>query len=151
MEPKTFEDALEFAIGREREAVRFYRDLQDMVRFASQKELMNEFEDMERGHVRLLQGVLENQEPRRLSKTMPSDLHLDEFLVSSPPTPEMDYQDILLTAIQREKRSAALYTRLHTDSTDPELQDVFQRLIVEEENHKHYFETLYERDIQSEN
>ena len=41
----TFNDALDFAISREKEAVAFYRDLQTMARFASQKELMGEFED----------------------------------------------------------------------------------------------------------
>ncbi|RKX74630.1 MAG: hypothetical protein DRP49_05750, partial [Spirochaetes bacterium] len=102
----TFSEALDFAISREKEAVAFYRDLQRIAKFASQKELMGEFEDMERGHVTLLVGVKSNQEPARLSKSIPSDLHLDDFLVSSPPTEDMTYQDILITAIKRERKSA---------------------------------------------
>ncbi len=147
----TSSEALDFAISREKEAVAFYRDLQRIAKFASQKELMGEFEDMERGHVTLLEGVKSNQEPARLSTSIPSDLHLDDFLVSSPPTEDMTYQDILITAIKRERKSAALYTGLKADTDDRTLIDVFSRLIVEEENHKDYFQKLYDRDIQSAN
>ncbi len=147
----TFNEALDFAISREKEAVAFYQDLQKIAKFASQKELMGEFEDMEKGHVTLLEGVKSNQEPARLSKSIPSDLHLDDFLISSPPTEDMTYQDILITAIKRERKSAALYTGLKADTDDKALIDVFGRLIVEEENHKDYFQKLYDRDIQSAN
>ncbi len=147
----TFNDALDFAIKREKEAVAFYQELQTMAKFVSQKELMGEFEDMEKGHVTMLEGVKNNQEPARLSKPVPEDIHLDDFLVTSVPNAEMTYQDILITAIKREKKAADLYSRLKADTDDPALVDVFGRLVVEEENHKHYFEKLYDRDIQSAN
>ena len=151
MAPVTFNETIDFAISREKEAVQFYIDLQVMAKFAGQKELLKEFEDMERGHVTLLQGVLDNQEPARLSKDVPADVHLDDFLVSAPPTDDMTYQDILITAIKREKRSATLYTTLRDDAGDEQLKDVFQRLVVEEENHRNFFEKLYDRDIQGDN
>ena len=147
----TFNDALDFAVSREKEAVAFYQDLQNMAKFASQKELMREFEDMEKGHVTLLEGVKNSQEPARLSKPVPDNIHLDDYLVTSTPSAQMTYQDILIIAIKREKNAVTLYTRLKADTNDPKLLDVFGRLIIEEENHKHYFESLYDRDIQSAN
>ena len=147
----TFNEALDFAISREKEAVAFYQELQRMAKFSSQKQLMSEFEDMEKGHVALLEGVKKNQEAGRLSKSIPADMKLDDFLVSSDPAPEMTYQDILITAIKREEKSAALYAGLKADTDDKALIDVFSRLIVEEENHKDFFQKLYDRDIQSEN
>lgn len=147
----TFNDALDFAINREKEAVSFYQDLQAIAKFASQKELLGEFELMEVGHVTLLEGVKKNQEAARLSKPVPSDIHLDDFLVTSAPAADMTYQDILIVAIKREKKAADLYVKLKADTEDPVLLDVFGRLVVEEENHKHYFEKLYDRDIQSAN
>lgn len=151
MAPVTFNDTVEFAISREKEAVQFYIDLQVMAKFAGQKELLKEFENMERGHVTLLEGVRDNQEPARLSKSVPADIHLDDYLVASPPTGDMTYQDILITAIKREKKSATLYTRLRDDSNDEAMKDVFNRLAVEEENHRNFFEKLYDRDIQGDN
>ncbi len=151
MAPVTFDETLDFAINREKEAVAFYRDLQAIAKFASQKELMKEFEDMEKGHVALLEGVKKNQEPARLSKPVPTDVHLDDFLVVATATAEMTYQDILITAIKREKKSATLYTRLRDDSADESLKSIFDRLVNEEENHRNFFERLYDRDIQSAN
>jgi len=121
----SFNEALDFAISREKEAVAFYQDLQKMAKFASQKELMRDFEDMEKGHVTLLEGVKKNQETARLSKSIPPDMHLDDFLVSSAPTEDMTYQDILITAIKREKNSAALYSGLKADTDDTALIEVF--------------------------
>jgi len=153
---ETFNEALDFAISREKEAVAFYQDLQKMAKFASQKELMREelmrdFEDMEKGHVTLLEGVKKNQEAARLSKSIPPDLHLDDYLVSSASPQDMTYQDILITAISREKNSAALYTELKADAEDTGMIEVFSRLVIEEENHRDFFQKLYDRDIQSAN
>ncbi len=151
MTPVTFDETLDFAIAREKDAVAFYQELRALAKFASQKEVLTEFENMEKGHVTLLVGVKKSQQPARLSKQLPTDIHLDDFLVASPPASDMSYQDILITGIKREKTSAALYTRLRDDSGDAALKDVFSRLVVEEENHRSFFEKLYEKDIQGDN
>jgi rubrerythrin len=144
--------ALDFAIDREKEAVSFYQNLQKLAVFESQKELMREFEDMEKGHVRLLEGVKKNQDVSRLSLPISGDMKLDDFLAApAAPGADMTYQDILLTGMAREKKSAALYSRLRDDTEDSVLQDVFSRLVREEENHRDFFEKLYDRDIQSGN
>jgi rubrerythrin len=144
--------ALDFAIDREKEAVTFYQNLQKLAVFESQKELMREFEDMEKGHVRLLEGVKKNQDVSRLSLPISGDMKLDDFLAApAAPGADMTYQDILLTGMAREKKSAALYSRLRDDTEDSVLQDVFSRLVREEENHRDFFEKLYDRDIQSGN
>jgi rubrerythrin len=144
--------ALDFAIDREKEAVTFYQNLQKLAVFESQKELMREFEDMEKGHVRLLEGVKKNQDVSRLSLPISGDMKLDDFLAApAAPGADMTYQDILLTGMEREKKSAALYSRLRDDTEDSVLQDVFSRLVREEENHRDFFEKLYDRDIQSGN
>ena len=147
----TFDETLDFAIAREKEAVAFYEDLRGLSRFSAQRELLGEFAAMERGHATLLEGVKASQDPGRLSKPVPADLRLDAFLVPSPPAADMTYQDILITAIAREKKSADLYRALENDSGDDDLRDVFRRLTSEEENHKNFFETLYERDISRDN
>jgi rubrerythrin len=152
MTAATFAMALDFAIDREKEAVSFYQNLQKLAVFESQKELMREFEDMEKGHVRLLEGVKKNQDVSRLSLPISGDMKLDDFLAApAAPGADMTYQDILLTGMAREKKSAALYSRLRDDTEDSVLQDVFSRLVREEENHRDFFEKLYDRDIQSGN
>lgn len=147
----TFDEVIQFAITREKEAVQFYADLQNIARFTVQKQLLKEFEDMERGHVTLLQRVQELKNTERLNPDIPEDLKLNDFLVESPPVSGMTYQDILIIAIKREERSSELYTQLLNQWKDTPLEEIFTRLRTEELKHKHHFEKIYDEDIQAEN
>ncbi len=59
----SFEEIIDFAIKREKEAVKFYVDLQKISEFAVRKTLLKEFELMEHGHLNLLasekKGILQ--------------------------------------------------------------------------------------------
>lgn len=145
-----FNDIIDFAISREKEAVEFYQELGTLAGFAAQKEALKEFEDMERGHIRLLEGVLQREGFSGAKKT-PVDLKLDDYLVPVEPAADMSYQDILTAAIKKEKRSMELYSRLAEEAELPAEQDVFQRLFAEESNHKHYFERIYDDEINADN
>jgi rubrerythrin len=147
----SFNDIIDFAISREKEAVKFYVDLQNLAKFAAQKNVLKEFELMEHGHVNLLNGVKKRNSAEGLKPAVAADLKLNEYLVESLPVPEMTYQDILIVAIKREERSAALYTKLNETARDSELKAVFEKLLGEELKHKNHFESLYEQDIQSDN
>jgi len=64
---------------------------------------------------------------------------------------DMTYQEILIAAMKKEERAAALYTVMRDQSEDSEIRKVFTQLVIEEENHKNHFESLYDRDIQGDN
>ncbi len=145
-----FDDIIEFAISREKEAVRFYSDLQDKAQFAPQKRVLREFEAMETGHVTLLEGV-KKREGFKAKALPPVDLKLDDYLVAVEPAAQLSYQDILILAIKKEKRSMDLYSRMAAEAGDTEIETVFQRLFTEESNHKSYFERIYDEEILSEN
>ena len=145
-----FNDIIDFAVSREREAVEFYRELQEITRFAAQKEALKEFETMEQGHIKLLEGVLEREGFAR-DRVPPVDLKLDDYLVPVEPAADMSYQDILNAAIKKEKRSMDLYSRLAGETEDPSAREIFERLFIEESNHKNYFEGIYDEEILSDN
>jgi len=146
-----FDEVIDFAIKREQEAVQFYRDLQLMARFSPQKEVLKDFELMEEGHVRLLEGVKERHSAERLAVRIPEDLQLSSYLADTAPTAEMTYQDILIAAMKKEERSVDLYSLLRDRAGDTETRKLFDRLVAEEENHRHHFEAMYDRDIQGDN
>ncbi|MBF9014341.1 MULTISPECIES: ferritin family protein [unclassified Oceanispirochaeta] len=148
---RSFNEIMDFAIAREKDAVQFYKDLQNRSRFASQKSVLNEFELMEVGHVRLLEGVKERQSTAKLSQTIPGDLKLSDYLHDVKISDDMTYQEILIAAMKKEERAAALYTVMRDQSEDSEIRKVFTQLVIEEENHKNHFESLYDRDIQGDN
>ena len=55
MRSKEFNEVIDFAINREKEAVKFYQDLQKMVTFSEQKQLLKDFESIEKERSIVLQ------------------------------------------------------------------------------------------------
>jgi rubrerythrin len=142
----TFEDVINFAIEREREAVDFYRELRDLVTNEALKKELAEFEAIEEEHVRLLESVLDNKGFPRLDSA-PADLRLSEYLVQVAPMPDMSFQDILITAIKKEENAAKLYTIMREKAPNAEVRQTFDRLADEELKHKVSFETKYEDEV----
>ncbi|TFG82521.1 MAG: hypothetical protein E4H20_07505 [Spirochaetales bacterium] len=151
MDAATFAEALDFAIGRERAAVAFYKELTTMASFAAQKSLLSEFMAMEEGHVAMLTGM-KSRGMVNLSATAAVDLGLAKRLAADElPAAGMTFQDILVAAIKKEERSGDLYSSLVKAATDPDIKAIFERLIAEESRHKRYFEDLYETEVSRDN
>lgn len=150
MNRKEYEEIIDFAIGREKEAVAFYRELQEIVHFGAQKEALKEFELMETGHIKLLESV-RSKGPKEADPVAGFGFDAEEFLVPHEPAAGMSFQDILIHAIKREERSLTLYRHLRDKASDPELVKTFSFLESEEARHRGFFEELYEKDIQSDN
>lgn len=152
MDKKEFNDILNFAIEREEEAIRFYRDLQGMVQFNEKLDLLKEFEAIERSHIRVLENIRSKTSVELSSAPIEvENLAISDFLVEVPPTPEMSFQDILITAMKREEKATKLYTELAEGATDEGIRTLFSKLAAEESKHKLYFEKLYDDFILTEN
>lgn len=145
-----YEDILEFAIKREHEAVRFYEELMNIAKFASQKEMLREIRRMEESHVKLLQSM-KKKHPEQLRERKAAWFEPSSYLVEAPPTAEMSLQDILITAMKREERSYALYVELEQQTDDERLRHTFEVLAGEETQHKKFFQDLYDEQVQSDN
>lgn len=150
MQKENFDVIIDFAIEREKEAVIFYQDLEKMVKFQSLVDLLRDFQTMEQGHVKALESI------RCLGAeeiTVPDvpDMKISDYTVQSPPTSEMEYEDILVTAMKREEASKKMYTELAEKAVDPGIKQTFLKLASEEAKHKLMFEDLYEKDVLQEN
>ena len=150
MTREEYEDIIDFAIKREEEAVAFYRQLQDMTDFGAQKIALKEFEDMETGHVKLLNSV-RSKGPRQASPVTDFGFDAQDFLVPAEPASDMSFQEIVVTAIKREEKSLTLYQQLQDKTEDPEIANTFTFLAAEEAKHRSFFEDLYETEIQRDN
>jgi rubrerythrin len=152
MDKEEFNKILDFAVEREEEAIRFYRDLQTMVQFSEKKELLQEFEAIEKSHVVVLENIRKKTVVELSSAPVEvENLAISDYLVEVPPTPEMSFQDILITAMKREEKAVKLYTRLAEGATDEGIRALFQKLATEESKHKLYFEKLYDDIVLTEN
>ena len=152
MDRKEFNKILDFAVEREEEAIRFYRDLQGMVQFSEKLDLLKEFEAIERSHIKVLENIRSKTAVELNSAPVEiENLAISDYLVEVAPTPEMSFQDILITAMKREEKATKLYTDLAEGATDEGIQTLFSKLATEESKHKLYFEKLYDEFILTEN
>ena len=150
MDTQKFMEIIDFAIEREREAVKFYHQLLEHTRFFDMKEVLREFEMMERGHI----SILENMKMKKvvdLDTPKVETLQIADYLVAPVTLKNLDYQDILIVGMKREELSMKLYTDLARDFTEPEIKQVFEKLASEEARHKLRFEKLYDREVLKEN
>ena len=146
MDEAKFNEIIDFAIDREKEAVTFYRELQVMVQFEHQKEVFKEFESMERGHIAILEGVRSKGAANIVVADVPN-LKIADYLVEPKATAEMTYQDILITAMKKEERAQELYGTLAAQAGDAEAKTIFDKLASEEAKHKLHFEVIYDDEI----
>lgn len=150
MDRKKFDEIIDFAVEREVDAIKFYQDLQKMVRFNSQRELLHEFEEMEKGHVETLEEI-RGMELARIDVPRIQNLQISDYMVASPPTEDMNFEDIITIAMKREEAAQRLYTDMAGKVDDPQLQKLFLRLSAEEAKHKLYFETMYDDEVLADN
>jgi rubrerythrin len=148
MDETDLHDIIDFAIEREREAVRFYRDLKDRPDFSGKRDLLLRFVRMEEEHVRLLENIREGG-AGRIAVPEVRNLHLSDYLVPPPERGAKTYQDILLLAIKKEETAFRLYTDLASTQNREETRRIFLKLASEEAKHKLFFEEMYDDEILS--
>ncbi|HDQ13380.1 MAG TPA: hypothetical protein ENN41_01005 [Sediminispirochaeta sp.] len=150
MPQANYEEIIDFAIKREKEAVQFYTELEHIAHFASQKELLAEIRGMEEGHVKILEN-LKNKSLEVIKSHPAPKFSPSTYLVEAQPAADMTYQDILIIGMKREDRSHALYEELRQQTDNPKLIETFEMLAGEESKHKRFFEDLYDKYVQPDN
>lgn len=150
MPEANFEQVIDFAVQREKEAVQFYMELEHMAHFAPQKELIAEIRGMEEGHVKILEK-LKNQKLETIRQHPAPRFVPSTYLVEPQPAADMTYQDILIIGIKREDRSHALYEEMQEQTSNPAILETFRILAGEEAKHKRFFEDLYDKYVQPDN
>jgi rubrerythrin len=140
------DDILEFAIGEEEAAARFYEQLAAEAKSPEIRQLLLDIAREEIGHKTKLLKV-----QRGLSRLFPnekvSDLKISDYLVEVEPDYGLDYQQALIVAMKKENAAFKLYTDLAGAAQDEELRQIFLALAQEEAKHKLRFELEYDNSI----
>lgn len=143
-------EILDFAIEKEEEARLFYLEWAQKLENKALSEQFVLFAGEELKHKEKLQRVKSGSTFKPVSKQV-TDLKIVDYLVDIVPTPEMDYQEALIVAMRREKAAFKFYSDLAAMAQDGGLRDTFLALAQEEARHKLRLETVYEKEIYSEN
>ena len=149
MNREEFNQIIDYAIEREKEAVNFYHELQTSVHFTERQKLLVNLEQMEEGHVAMLEGIRHKKIENLLVPEV-ENLHISEYLVQDEVSGELSYQDILIIAMKREESSHRLYTDMAEKTGDTGVKKLFSKLASEEAKHKLLFEKMYDEEILTE-
>lgn len=150
MTKEKFNEVIDFAIDGEKEAVKFYQELQQRTKFLARKEMLKDLENMEKGHIVILENIRSKGIGNVTVKEV-TNLNISEYIVDVKPYEDMTYQDILIIAMKKEEQAMKLYTNLAGNFQGSELETLFLKLASEEAGHKLQFETLYDEHVLKEN
>ena len=144
-ELKTIEEALDFAIDREQEAVTFYNELAINSESGQSRDILLGFSVEEASHRRKLQAVKRNTDTLP-SPTSTSIFVADDQSLTVKASPDLTFKEALLLAISLEKEAASLYLDMSRSSTDESLKTLFKQLAFEETAHETRFQIIYEEE-----
>ena len=152
MKFKSVDEVLEFAIIEEEKAHDFYMELAKKTQKAWMKKTFEQFAQEEMEHKALLLSVKAGGELKPVEGKI-LDLKILETLKEEDITnlEQVDYEDALKIAMQKEKEAYLLYMNLAQQVEDPKIRNLFERLAQEEANHKLRFEMEYDDYVLREN
>ncbi len=143
---QTFEDFIEFAIKREEEAIKAYGDIAGIAKTPGLRKLLLDLQEEERNHKKLLQDITK-EKVESLEIQEADDLKISDYLVEESPSPDMNFQDLLILAAKKEQKAVDLYSDLERKASEKELKKLFKFLIQQEKSHKLILEEEYEKHV----
>ncbi len=135
--------ALDFAIEKEQEAYDFYTELSKKLEHDAIQQVFREFAVEEMRHRDLIADIKEGKRKLEIDPKV-KDLKITDYFMEVEASAEMNYQDALQFAIQRERGSIELYSHLADTSSASEIISLFESLVQEETKHKMRLEEIYD-------
>jgi len=143
-ESDSIDEILEFAIAREIEANQLYMTLAEQLENPAMRELALEFAKEELQHKEKLElEVLKTGKVLRPVEKM-AEFKAADYIVDFGVEPDMEYKDLLIVAIEKEKKSLRLYIDLAAIIEDKDSRETLLSIAEEEARHKVLFEIEYE-------
>ena len=139
----TIDDVLLFALESENQSIEFYSRLAESAIEEVVKKMFLDLMREEVCHVKKLEYFFSNKNELELSK-IDIDLSSDKYFPHVSPAADVNFEECLIIAIQKERAAINLYTDLARESTTQTMIDLFRMLAFEEMKHALLFEKRYE-------
>jgi len=145
MNVATLKDALLFAMDKEKKANELYLLFRGKVRDDAARALLQELADQEMGHWKMIREALDSGSVEGIgAKAKGRDIQVSDYMVEIELTPDSSPQDIMVFAMQMEKKAMEFYAGLLDRYRGTDLEALFTRLAREEMRHKEILEKEYE-------
>ena len=141
------EEILEFAIAREIEANQFYMTLARQAENPAMLRVFEDFAEEELEHKAKLELEAMKEGIVMLPVEKVSDFKITDYMSNVELSADMDYKDVLILAMDKEKRSLRLYVDLATIVEDANSRETLLSLAVEEAKHHARFEIEYDEVV----
>jgi rubrerythrin len=148
-EGSSIEEILELAITREVEAHQFYLDLVRRTKNPMMKKVFRELAEEELEHKAKFELEIMKGGKVVITAEKAADFNLSSYLENAEDVREMDYKDMLIMAIAKEKRSVRFYIELAALVKDKESRDVLISLAEEEAKHEARFQIEYDQLVRT--
>jgi rubrerythrin len=150
LEFKNVEEVLDYAVKSEENAHSFYTSWSKKLEDKSLGKVFQELAAEELKHKEFILGVKKGQ-TLKPSREEIIDLKISDYVMEVKVSTDMDYQEALTLAMQREKEAFKLYSGLAAMALDENIKNTFKALAQEEAKHKMRLEIMYDDDILKEN
>jgi rubrerythrin len=150
LEFKNVEEVLDYAVKSEENAHSFYTSWSKKLEDKSLVKVFQELAAEELKHKEFILGVKKGQ-TLKPSREEIIDLKISDYVMEVKVSTDMDYQEALTVAMQREKEAFKLYSGLAAMALDENIKNTFKALAQEEAKHKMRLEIMYDDDILKEN
>ena len=148
-EGSSIEEIFELAITREVEAHQFYLDLVRRTKNPMMKKIFRELAEEELEHKAKFELEIMKEGKVVATAEKAADFNLSSYLENAEDVREMDYKDMLIMAIAKEKRSVRFYIELAALVKDKESRDVLVSLAEEEAKHEARFQIEYDQLVRA--
>ncbi len=146
MNVATLKDALLFAMDKEKKANELYLLFRGKVKDDAARALLQELADQEMGHWKMIREALDSGSVEGIgAKAKVRDIQVSDYMVEIELTPDSSPQDIMVFAMQMEKKAMEFYGGLLAQYRGTDLEALFSRLAREEMRHKEILEKEYEQ------
>lgn len=141
----TLKDALTYAMDKEKKANELYLLFREKVKDDGARALLKNLADQEMGHWKMIREALLTGTVEGIGATAKGrDLQVSDSMVEIDLTADSSPQDIMVFAMQMEKKAFDFYSVLLARYRATEMEALFDRLAREEMRHKEILEKEYE-------
>ena len=139
---KQIENLLAMAVGREREAAEFYRQMEQRATNPGVKTLFGQLAQDERDHERFLESCRANPSALADLEVGP-DYHVAATAELPPITRDMQPVDAIALAMKKEQQAMEFYQGLADRVADVKTRSAFEGLAKMELGHKNRLEAMF--------
>lgn len=147
---ETAQNIIDFAVVMEKNAIQFYSELASSTESDDMKKVFDDYSKEEAAHLDNLLNI--DIEDFIFSEETPiTNLNISNYINPEVDYLALSYNEVLVIAMNREKRASQLYTKLSEMLRNKKLKRIFSLMAKDDNKHKYRIELEFDELIIDEN